>query len=176
MTQLPVPSSSLPDDDERDLYYYGLPSKPRLVARSSSPFVPWKREIEDMHLVCKQLRPVGNHAIVDVWHNSSLKGDVRAVLASVEWNSIDFIRVGYSNYTSRETYRISMPVVLWVGVKPHSLTPMTGLEISTRCREELLKAGINDVHCEIRESVVSRASISTIPVQLVASVVDRTLP
>lgn len=54
-----------------------------------------------------------------------------------------------------------MPVVLWVGVEPGSLTSEKGLEIANGCQAELVKAGVIDVHCEIRETNVTCSAIPT---------------
>ncbi|KAJ7760926.1 hypothetical protein B0H16DRAFT_1719634 [Mycena metata] len=56
-----VPLSSL----EAGLYYRGLPSNPRLVARSGAPWHPATGP--ETYPRPKELRPIGKHAINDVW-------------------------------------------------------------------------------------------------------------
>lgn len=62
------PSSPLspPSETEAKYYYYGLPSRPTLVARTGT--TPWEAPTSpEAYPTAKELRPVGNHAIVDVW-------------------------------------------------------------------------------------------------------------
>lgn len=147
---------SQPSDLEKALYYYGLPSRPRLVARSDFLTVSWALRIEDEHTVPKELRNVGSHDIIDIY-NSSLRDKIVSRLDSIEWTSIDVVRIGYLGSSFH-------PVLLWIGVTPGSLTSQDGLDIALGCRLELKRAGL-DVHCEIREAAVTTLAVSVIPLQ-----------
>ncbi|TDL18687.1 hypothetical protein BD410DRAFT_793077 [Rickenella mellea] len=142
---------SPPSEMEAKLYYAGLPSGPKLVARSSiTPWEPPTGPEEDRKH--KGLRPVGSHAprLKEVWGGEdSLGRKVYAFLDSknVKWTSMDIVRIGYEG----EYYA---PVVLWIGVNPESLSGEEGVEVVIKCREILEEFGITDVEVEIRESVV----------------------
>lgn len=129
-------------------YYYGLPSTPKLVARTST--TPWKAPSgPGAYHRAKELRPVGNHALQDVWEdNLALK--LHALLESkkVKWTSTDVVRIGYADESSA-------PVILWIGVMPASLSDDDGAVVASQCRELLKEYNIDDVEVEIRESVVT---------------------
>jgi len=141
---------------EKQLYYHGLPSCPRLVARSNFS-VSWHPEFSDEHLKIKHISNVGSHDIINKY-DASLRDKLITRLGSIEWTSIDVVRIGYSGSHAD-------PVVLWIGVVPGSLASQTGLEIALGCRSELMHADLN-VHCEIREATVkSLAAVRVIPHQ-----------
>ena len=75
-------------------YYAGLPSRPVLVARSSKTL--WEApDGPEAYSVIRMLRPVGNHALKEVWEdNLALK--IHALLDSmkVDWTSTDVVRIG----------------------------------------------------------------------------------
>ncbi|KAK0708875.1 hypothetical protein B0T21DRAFT_83068 [Apiosordaria backusii] len=135
-----------PSELEKEYYYHGLASRPRLVARSDFATVSWEPRYEDNHPVRKEIQNIGNHDIVGKWEDS-LCDKIIARLESVDWNSIDVVRIGYKS----ENYA---PIV-WISVKPGSLDSVNGLKITSLCREDLLSAGLN-VHCEIHEGSVQR--------------------
>ena len=66
----PPPSAPYaPSDVEATYYYYGLPSKPRLVARSSCDV--WMRPTgAEAYLVPKGLTPLGAHRLNEVWEGT----------------------------------------------------------------------------------------------------------
>lgn len=66
----------------------------------------------------------------------------------VHYTSIDPVRIGIVNESAA-------PVIIWVGVEPGSLSAKRGLEVAVGLRAFLLENGIEDVHVEIRESVVT---------------------
>jgi len=157
MTTRTLPSPPCPL--EAKSYYSGLPSEPLLVARSST--TPWHRPTgPEAYPEIKELRPVGNHAIKDVWDtvhddkkndNESLTKKVFALLDSmnVKWTSIDILRIGIAG----ERFA---PVILWMGVMPASLSASDGVVVACKCKDLLEEHGIDDVDVEIRESVVTR--------------------
>jgi hypothetical protein len=152
---IPRPQSSSPtlpppvSDLEAKCYYAGLPSAPILVARTGT--TPWVMPTgSEADLKDKELRPVGNHPL-----REAMQGDLPPKLFSllnsmeVKWTSIDSARIG-----NAEEYYV--PIVLWIGVVPASLSRSDGVVVAFKCRELLVEHGITDVDVEIRESVVSR--------------------
>ncbi|GJJ12402.1 hypothetical protein Clacol_006644 [Clathrus columnatus] len=139
------------NNTESKLYYLGLPSCPRLVARSSFPAVAWKQRVNcDGEIMLKELRVVGNHPLNNgVWEDN-LAPSFFTLLKSEEvmWTSIDVVRIGYAGESSA-------PVILWIGVTAYSLIPAEGLTIAHKCKQLFDQKGITDVEVEIRESVVN---------------------
>ncbi|OIW22395.1 hypothetical protein CONLIGDRAFT_606949 [Coniochaeta ligniaria NRRL 30616] len=144
-------------EEERKWYYSGLPSRARLVARSNAATIKWQRRVEDEHPVLKHLGRVGQHPIVDKSETTSLVQDVVAILnASLKgWNCIDVLRLGYSRSDHEN------PVILWIGVLPNSTSSELGMNVVLQCRATLERHGLDDVQCEIRETVVQLAASST---------------
>ena len=170
---LPSPLSEL----EARFYYAGL-SMP-LVARSST--TPWevptgpetyqkwqellaaidkpfhsdwkddvasKREALLDSIKLKELGPASRHPIGKIWKDLGTK--VRDLLASMEvkWSSIQVCRIGWEEWP--------IPVILWIGVKPGSLSGEYGLVVASECHKLLVEHDITDVDVEITESVVTR--------------------
>jgi len=144
---LPTP----PSETEAKLYYYGLPSRPVLVARSGN--TPWKVSSGPFkYPPTKELRPLGNHAprLRDVWADK-LGPRFYKLLDSmkVKWTSFDLLRIGNEG----ESFA---PVVIWIGVMPQTLSSEDGVAAVSRCHELLDEYDITDVEVEIRESTVWR--------------------
>ncbi|KAG9019614.1 hypothetical protein FRB90_012460 [Tulasnella sp. 427] len=143
---------SPPSDKEASFYYAGLPSRPRLVARTGT--TQWREPtgVEAWSVsVVRELRAVGSHdALQEIWEDS-LAPKVHALLDSmrVKWTSIDVVRIPLSEEPSG-------PVILWIGVMPSSLSGHEGVDVAFKCRELLIQDGIVDVDVEIRDSVVTR--------------------
>ncbi|TFY71083.1 hypothetical protein EVG20_g1921 [Dentipellis fragilis] len=145
---------SPPSEKEAIFYYAGLPSGPRLVARSG--IVPWSEPTgPEAYRVIRMLHPVGDHPIKEVWEdNLALK--LHALLDSmkVKWTSTDVVRIGNAD----ESYN-SAPVVIWIGVIPASLSGADGVVAASKCKELLVvEYNITDVDVEIRQSIVSRSA------------------
>ncbi|KAJ7760921.1 hypothetical protein B0H16DRAFT_1719628 [Mycena metata] len=142
---------SSPSDFESALYYHGLPSNPRLVARTGAPWYlpmgPWQIPKP------KELRPVGNHPLREVWEDN-LAFKIHALLNSldVEWTSTDVVRIAVPEDSDSSPF-----VVLWIGVMPETLSRDEGVVVVSKCREVLLEYDLADVEVEIRESVVTRS-------------------
>jgi len=144
----PTPPSP-PSEREAKLYYAGLPSCPPLVARTGT--TPWKEPTgPEAYPRLRDLRVVGNHALQDVWEHP-LAPELHTLLDSinVEWTSTDVVRIGYVGEPSA-------PIILWIGVKPSSLSGAVGVDVALECHNLLGKHNITDVDVEIRESVVTR--------------------
>lgn len=134
-------------EKEAKYYYYGLPSCPRLVARSSSLTIPWKEPTgPEAYLPRKELLPAGGHALGAVWDKLGQSIVKLLDAEKVLWNSLDVVRIGVPEEKPA-------PVV-WVGINPGTLSPVKGFQVALNCKELLEENGIDDVHVEMRESVV----------------------
>ncbi|KAF7327803.1 hypothetical protein MKEN_00360100 [Mycena kentingensis (nom. inval.)] len=139
-------SSSTPSTVERRCYYVGLPSQPQLVARTST--TPWIEPWGPHPTVPpKVLRPVGPHPLDKIWEDTLAAAIVKYLSAQVDWTSVDPARIGYEDSDV-------FPVILWVGVRPGSVSPEKGLEVVHGCKDILAEHGIHDVDVEMRESAV----------------------
>ena len=138
---LPPPIS----DEEAKFYYSGLISLPLLVARTGS--TPWEAPTWENRWR-KELRVVGEHEITEVWEDD-LALKVHAILRAkhVVWSSTDVVRIAYVDNPFGA-------VILWIGVRPESLSHEVGIDVALQCKRLLLDYGINDVDVEIRESEV----------------------
>ncbi|KAE9397856.1 hypothetical protein BT96DRAFT_859655 [Gymnopus androsaceus JB14] len=144
---LPSPLS----EKEAGLYYFGLPSRPVLVARSST--TPWEAPTgPGAFCQPKELHPVGNHALQEVWEdNLALKLHALLEVMQVKWTSTDVVRIG--NLGESEA-----PAILWIGVMPKSLSGDDGVVVASKCRDILVEYDITDIDVEIRESIVTRSA------------------
>jgi hypothetical protein len=147
-----------PSNDEAIFYYAGLPSRPRLVARTGT--IPWYPPTgPEAYPRRRELRTVGKHKLKDVWEdNLAPKIHAALDLMKIKWTSTDVVRIKYVD----EDF---VPVVLWIGVIPGSLDGKAGKEgksqgfnVASRCREILVEHGITDVEVEIRQSIVTRSA------------------
>ena len=130
-------------------YYHGLPSQAILVARSSTDI--WKPPSgPHAYLRRKELKTVGDHPLKSVWEDD-LALQIHDILKSegIQWTSTDVARIGFVGEPIA-------PVVIWIGVKPNTLSGKDGLVVVTKCKELLTARNILDVEVEIRESVVTR--------------------
>ncbi|KAG8744520.1 hypothetical protein FRC10_009972 [Ceratobasidium sp. 414] len=135
-----VPTAPYPPSPvESKYFYYGIPSQPSLVARSSTN--AWVEPTgPEARLRPKQSNPVGSHPLQEIWGATGVK-----------WTSLDPVRVGYAG-------EASPPVIVWVGVVSGSLSAEDGVEVATRCKSILSAHHIDDVHVEIRQSEVTRSA------------------
>lgn len=130
------------EEKERLGYYYGLRSRPHLVARSST-FV-YKERYSMNYPVRKQLKRFGMHPLSDQWDTIAQSAIVILDSKAVKWTSIDAVRIGYE-----EEYAFP---ILWIAVRPKSLSREDGLQIALQCKQLLDNNGFLDIHCEIREA------------------------
>ena len=139
------------DKLEAQLYYAGLPSKPRLITRTGPP---WEAPSgPEAYPRLKELKIPGDHEILEVWEdNLALK--IHAILDQndVDWSSTDIVRIGYVD----EHYG---DVILWIGVwRPdprRGATPLSydvAINVALKCKKLLEQYGIMDVDVELRES------------------------
>ena len=131
VTDLPSPPLSLsptpvdlPDKKESEGYYYGLPSGPRLVARSSSePWVlppgPYDRPEP------KMLKNIGNHPLASLL--VSIKDEIVKIFDthSILWTTIEAFRIGFKSQKD-------IPVVLWIGALAKGLIGHDGASYPLR--------------------------------------------
>ncbi|KPM34786.1 hypothetical protein AK830_g11792 [Neonectria ditissima] len=158
------PAPLPPSEDEQKGYYYGLPSQPRLVARSSTdrwepPRGNWPRG--------KLFDPVGQHRIANLWNDpstSTLRQDIVEALGSIRWTAIDVLRLGYEAEDFGAQEQQKNPITLLVSVESNSTSWEQGHAAVMQCRRILQQHHINDVHCDMKEaSVVPLASPPTAP-------------
>ncbi|KAH9964116.1 hypothetical protein BC827DRAFT_1265926 [Russula dissimulans] len=145
------PCKPLPlSDKEAETYYAGLPSRPVLVARTGALWeAPRGPEV---YTVIKELHPVGNHPLTEVWEgNLALKLHTFLDSMEVMWTSTDVVRIGVAG-------EYPVPVILWIGVMPGSLSHDDGTDVASKCQELLIEYDITDVNVELRESVVTRSA------------------
>ncbi|ORY56374.1 uncharacterized protein BCR38DRAFT_490674 [Pseudomassariella vexata] len=145
-----------PSEQERSQYYYGLPSQPKLVARSNFHEMPWAPIVQGQHLLRKRITNIGSGHPLVTKYNADLQHRLIGVLSSTKWTSIDVVRIGYDDDNKDQK-----PVVLWVAVEPESLDPGLGLQLAEQCRAALSHAGVENVHCEIREATVTTSVVNS---------------
>ncbi|EJD02735.1 uncharacterized protein FOMMEDRAFT_28427 [Fomitiporia mediterranea MF3/22] len=123
------------------------PSAPVLIARASATL--WQEPTGlEAHQSDKELCPVGNHAIKEIWEDT-LAFKIHDVLESmkVQWTSINVVRIGNAgDYFA--------PVVLSISVTSASLSGHDSLVVASKCRNVLVEHSITDVDVEIREAEV----------------------
>ncbi|KAI0537056.1 hypothetical protein GGR58DRAFT_514123 [Xylaria digitata] len=108
-----------------------------------------------------KLSTVGCHPIVDYFSfvKSLSDGDLAArIIAVMEesrlpCNSFDVLRIGNAPLQDRE-----LPVKLLIKVEPGQVNWEDGMNLARRCRSELKRLGLNDVHCEVLEAQVRTAN------------------
>lgn len=154
-----------PSDEEARLYYFGLPSRPRLVGRASAGVERWEtfkeqyaRQTHVSHKTPaeKVLGAVGAHKILACW--TDVRPNILTAIRHLPWSSVDVCRIGFSDAALLER-----PVVVWIGVHGDSdetcdLPWEDVAEALRSCRRILNNADLNDVDCQLRISrVVSLA-------------------
>ncbi|KAG8816620.1 hypothetical protein FRC19_011909 [Serendipita sp. 401] len=146
-----APNPYPPSPFEAKSYYYGLPSQPRLVARSSTDV--WVEPTgPEAYLRPKESHPIGRHPLREIWEDKVGPAMVDYLDSKgVKWTSLDPVRMGYAGESSPL-------VIIWMGAVPGSLSAEDGIEVTTHCKSILSAHNIGDVHVEIRESVVTHSA------------------
>ncbi|KAL4077475.1 hypothetical protein J3A83DRAFT_4388852 [Scleroderma citrinum] len=130
---------------EARYFYYGLPSQPRLVARSST-YIWLEPTGLEAYPGEKELTPLGyDHPLQAIWE------PIVGPAMGVQWTSLDPVRIGSAG-------DLSPPVIVWIGVRPGSLSAEVGVEVAMHCKGLLSAHSIDDIHVEIRESEVFRSA------------------
>ncbi|KAF8958833.1 hypothetical protein BDZ97DRAFT_1840183 [Flammula alnicola] len=133
---------------EAEHYYHGLPSKPRLIARTGAPWHPPSGP--EAYLRCKELRIPGQHELLTQLWEDNLAIKVHDILNKnhVDWSSTDIVRIAHDDEPDGN-------LILWIGVwvrPPTRLSYEAGIEVARQCKRLLLDHGITDVDVELRES------------------------
>lgn len=147
-------SPTPPSDREANIYYYGLPSCPKLVARSSThvwedPCRLDRTTYPGPTNTYKTLRPAGGDPLLHrLWNDatSSLRIQIIEAVSAVDWRAVDILRLGWVG---------EFHTTLLVSVKPESLSWSQAHPLTLRCKGILEAHGISNVHCEMRESIVT---------------------
>ncbi|THU83806.1 hypothetical protein K435DRAFT_420482 [Dendrothele bispora CBS 962.96] len=141
-----------PSPIEAEHYFYGIYSKPRLIARSSSDVWREPRGAE-AYLRPKELSPLGfDHPLRYIWEDKIGPTMVSYLDNNgVKCSSLDPVCIGYAGDSAP-------PAIVWIGVLPGTLTSEIGVNIAIDCQGILASHGINDVHVELRESEVFRSA------------------
>jgi hypothetical protein len=147
-----VPTTPYPPSPvEARYFYYGIPSQPVLVSRSSTNV--WVEPTgPEAYLVPKETSPLGVHPLQEIWE--ATVGPVMVEYLDskgVMCTSLDPVRMGYAGESSP-------PAIIWIGVLAGSLSAEDGVEVATHCKTILSAHNIDDVHVEIRESEVFRSA------------------
>ncbi|KAF8959249.1 hypothetical protein BDZ97DRAFT_1761585 [Flammula alnicola] len=134
---------------EARFYYAGLPSSPLLVYRTG--ITPWKRPTgPEAYRELKELKPVFNHEIVNVWGVLGPKVCDCLDSEQVRWTSVDVVRFA-------KVGEAPGPVVLWIGVMPQSLSGEDAHTAAVGCLQLLESFQLTDVEVEFRESIFARS-------------------
>ncbi|KAM0082398.1 hypothetical protein ACKRZS_005382 [Fusarium odoratissimum] len=142
-----------PSDRERRMYYCGLPSGPKLVARSS--ITPWFQPHEWPKN--KRLDVATGHKIQQLWNGpqGSLRKLIIGNLSGIDWTAIDILRVGYED-AYQDADRLSQcPVTMLISVTKNSTSFRQAEATIVACKDILIRFGLNDVEVEMKESIVS---------------------
>ncbi|KAF8327470.1 uncharacterized protein EI90DRAFT_3224556 [Cantharellus anzutake] len=132
---------------EARFYYAGLLSSPILVYRTST--TPWKRPTgPEAYRELKELKPVFNHGIVNVWGVLGPKVCDCLDSQQVTWTSVDVVRFAKVGETPG-------PVVLWIGVMPQSLSGEGAHIAAVGCLQLLESSQLTDVGPKLLKSVSS---------------------
>ena len=152
-----IPTAPYPPSlAEAQNFYYGLPSRPRLVARSST-YIWVEPTGADAYLVPKEASPLGFHPLREIWEATVGPAMVDYLDGKgVKFTSLDPVRMG-------QTGDSSPSAIVWIGVLPGSLTAEIGIEVAIHCKSILSAHHIEDVHIEIRESEVFRSAKMYLP-------------
>ena len=131
---------------EATQYYWGLPSNPRLIARTGGPWDPPSGP--EAYPRAKELRGLRKHELFDVWEDH-LALKVHNILNQnqVSWSSVDIVRIAYVDEPDAN-------LILWIGVSstPTRLSYDVGIKVAAQCKRLVLGYGIQDVDVELRES------------------------
>jgi hypothetical protein len=143
-----TPSRPLPVSEvEAKHYYAGLHSRTILIARTG--LNPWEAPSgPEEYLRLKELRILGAHKIEHVWEDD-LVLKVHAILddKEIDWSSTDVVRIGYVDEPSGDA-------VLWIGVRPESVSYEVAIDAALQCKRLLLAHSIEDVEVELHQAEI----------------------
>lgn len=144
-----------PSEEEAQLYYIGLPSEPRLIARTSTE--PWVRRSNRGWTLYKSLEPVGKHSIVMLWNQSlgSLRRRILQAISMLQWTAVDILRLRYEPVTNNQDVPLDNPVTMLVSVEPGSTSWSLGVSAALECRF-ILQQYLASLPPYSRLSIISR--------------------
>ncbi|KAJ9414973.1 hypothetical protein QL093DRAFT_2105520 [Fusarium oxysporum] len=126
-----------PSDRERRMYYCGLPSGPKLVARSS--ITPWFQPHEWPKN--KRLDVATGHKIQQLWNDP--QGSLRKLI------------IGTSAASTGPPLTSCALVTMLISVTENSTSFRQAEATIIACKDILIRFGLNDVEVEMKESIVS---------------------
>ncbi|KAH8989861.1 hypothetical protein EDB86DRAFT_3104234 [Lactarius hatsudake] len=135
--------------------YYGLPSNPISVYHTGE----WSKRPTgyQMWRVPKELRPVCDHPIADVWRELGQQIYQYLDSVNVKWTTIDPVRIAKVAKVEEEATQAG-PLFLWVSVKPRSLSHKDAEVAAVSCKKILKESNLTDVEIAFRESVFTRSA------------------
>lgn len=142
-----------PSEQEKLRYYDGLPSRPRLVARTGrDPWTGPTGETDTSHL--KWLVPIGQHPVAAIWAYGPLQTDIMKILdeGRIDWCAVDVLRLARMVES-----QVANPAVILVSVRPDSCLWHEAYRAAYNCKSRLARDGILDVEVEIKESLLDRS-------------------
>lgn len=96
-----------------------------------------------MYPKLKELRVAGDHGIQDVWEgNVAFKAHAILDENGVDWTSANVVCMGYAKESASS-------VILWIGVKPSSLSYDNSITATLQCKALLQAHSIDNVEVEI---------------------------
>jgi hypothetical protein len=117
----------IPSVEEAQHRYYGLPSQPYFVVHSSHDIWVMPTGIET-YIQLKELHCISEHALCNIWEGSvdTIMHNL-LVKQKVHYMSLDPVHIGIVNESAA-------PVIIWVRVKPGSLSAEYGIKVTIGLR------------------------------------------
>ncbi|KAK6362023.1 hypothetical protein TWF730_005726 [Orbilia blumenaviensis] len=131
-------------------YYYGLPSRPPLLATTKPQAHISPIGFPD-YPVSKTIYAIsGRHPVVSMW-DSGLADDILGVLKrmAIDWTSLEVVHIPVATDPSPG------PAIVWIGVEPGTLSYREAAITASKCQEVIDTNGISDCFVEMRSSVVT---------------------
>ncbi|KAI1324739.1 hypothetical protein F5Y16DRAFT_380250 [Xylariaceae sp. FL0255] len=161
-----------PNNEERDLYYYGLAGNPRLIARTSCDvWVKPQRLSHDWQPRLEQRRKrygaVRDGDPISAKWTRDFSMSIMQALEPNAWSFFFPIRILLQPDTenpnqpdNREEPETAQPIILLVAVPPDTMEWETGIDVALRCRKLLRDQGIM-IEVEIREGIFASNAASS---------------
>ncbi|KAF9778096.1 hypothetical protein IL306_004259 [Fusarium sp. DS 682] len=145
-----------PSEDECRRYYYGLPSQPRLVARSSTTHWYQPHEWSER----KKLDVATGHRIQRAWNDpqGQLQPLIFDALGDMDWTAIDILRIGYEDAFLHPDRTSECPVTILVSVSEGSTSFQQAESAIIACKQVLALFNLDDVEVELKESIVTMSA------------------
>ena len=151
-------ASPSPSEEVLEAYYAGIASFGKLCGTTDPLFqhdAPYQPAGDGTWIVGKRLATVGFHPIRAYFSFGKLPPErdlaTRIITAMEEsglpCNSFDVLRIGDAPLQDSE-----LPVKLLIKVEPNQVNWVDGTNLAQRCRSELQRVGLDDVHCEVLEA------------------------